>query len=43
MIEKLTLYQELVIKILELYAQVKPLGDIEVQTYNFYQIILIAK
>jgi hypothetical protein len=41
--DKLTSYRELVIQILEQYAQVKPLGDIEVETFfdrdnNHYQV-----
>ncbi|WP_017292523.1 XisI protein [Geminocystis herdmanii] len=41
--DKLTYYRELVIRILEKYAQVKPLGDIEVETFfdqenNHYQV-----
>lgn len=31
--DKLTFYRELVIQILEKYAHVKPLGDIEVETF----------
>lgn len=41
--DKLTYYRELIVPILEKYAQVKPLGDIEVETFfdrenNHYQV-----